>query len=261
MSELFIRLSFFVYGLCAGSFLNVCIYRIPQSKSLIKPGSFCPQCKTPIRFYDNIPLVSYIILGGKCRKCKTHISIRYPLIEMANGLLWMFCYMKFNMSAPSFIYPLFLSTLLTITFIDIDHRIIPDKISLPGIPVFFICALFIPEIGYKNSLFGILLGGGSLLLVAEGYSLITKQEGMGGGDIKLLAMIGAMIGWKGVFFTIFAASATGTVIGIAVMLATKNNMKLAVPFGPFLAFGAAAYVFFGEELINWYFSISGLITP
>ena len=259
MSELFIRLSFLIYGLCVGSFLNVCIYRIPLSKSLVRPASSCPNCKTPIKIYDNIPVLSYLFLGGRCRACKTPISFRYPLIELANGLLWMFCYMRYGMNPPCFIYLAFLSTLLVITFIDIDHRIIPDKISLPGIPVFFIGALFLPDVGYLNSIFGILLGGGSLLLVAEGYRLITKQEGMGGGDIKLLAMIGALLGWKGVFFTIFAASAVGTVVGLLVMIATRNNMKLAVPFGPFLAFGAALHVFAGEELIRWYFGISGLM--
>ncbi len=181
------------------------------------------------------------------------------MIEMLNGLLWMFCYMKYGFGVDCFIYLFFLSTLLVITFIDIDHRIIPDKISLPGIPVFFIGALFLPDVGFKNSLLGILLGGGSLLLVAETYHLITKQEGMGGGDIKLLAMIGALVGWKGVFFTIFAASAVGTIVGLTVMIITRNNMKLAVPFGPFLSFGACAYVFAGEEMIRWYFGMSGIV--
>jgi len=259
MPEIFIRFSFLIYGLCVGSFLNVCIYRIPLSLSLIKPGSSCPNCKTPIKFYDNIPVLGYLVLLGKCRACKHPISCRYPLIEIITGLLWLFCYLKFDISMECFVYIIFLSTLLVITFIDIDHRIIPDKISLPGIPFFFIGALFIPDMGYKNSLFGILLGGGSLLLIAEAYSLITRQEGMGGGDIKLLAMIGALIGWKGVFFTIFASSAIGTIVGITVMIITRNYMKLAVPFGPFLSFGAFLYVFFGEDIIMWYFGISGIV--
>ncbi len=226
--------------------------------SLVKPGSSCPSCNTPIRFYDNIPVLSFLLLLGRCRNCKHPISFRYPLIELITGILWLLCYLKYDISLSCFIHILFLCTLLVVTWIDIDHRIIPDKISLPGIPVFFIAAMFIPDVGFLNSLFGILLGGGSLLLVAESYRMITKQEGMGGGDIKLLAMIGAMIGWKGVFFTIFASSAVGTVIGLAVMIITRNNMKLAVPFGPFLSLGACLYVFFGEDVIQWYFGISGM---
>ena len=258
MPEIFVRFAFFIYGLCVGSFLNVCIFRIPESKSLVSPPSTCPSCNTAIRFYDNIPVLSYMLLRGRCRACKKSISLRYPLIELMTGLLWMLCYLKYGLTVECIIYIIFLSTLVVITFIDIDHRIIPDKISLPGIPVFFIAALFIPEIGWKNSVLGILLGGGSLLLVAEAYHLITKQEGMGGGDIKLLAMIGALIGWKGVFFTVFASSAIGTLVGVIVMIITRNNMKLAVPFGPFLAFGAGLYVFLGEAIIRWYLGISGI---
>ena len=142
------------------------------------------------------------------------------------------------------------------TFIDIDHRIIPDTISLPGIPIgFLLASLVLPSMNYKTSLAGILTGGGSLLAVAWIYNLITKKEGMGGGDIKLLAMIGAFTGWKGVLFTIFVASATGTLAGIAVMLKTKKGMKLAVPFGPFLSIGAILYIFFGTALISWYFNL------
>jgi leader peptidase (prepilin peptidase)/N-methyltransferase len=259
MFESLLRISFLVYGLCVGSFLNVCIYRLPQSLSLIRPASSCPKCNTPIKFYDNIPVLSYILLLGKCRKCKNPISIRYPLIEALTGLLWMFCFMKFGLTAECFIHILFVSTLVVITFIDIDHGIIPDRISLPGIPIFFVCGLFLPEVGLRNSIIGILLGGGSLLIVAEGYRLITKLEGMGGGDIKLLAMIGALIGWKGVFFTIFMSSAVGTVVGLAVMVATRNNMKLSVPFGPFLSLGALIYVFFGTDIISWYLGTSGIM--
>ncbi|GAB6094163.1 A24 family peptidase [Desulfatiferula olefinivorans] len=249
---------FFVYGLCVGSFLNVCIYRIPASQSLVRPRSSCPACGAPIRFYDNIPVLSFLILRGKCRSCGKRISIRYPSIELLTGTIWALCYARFGATVECLAYIVFLSVLIVITFIDMDHRIIPDVISLPGIPLFFAAALLATDLGWLNSLLGILLGGGSLWAVAEGYYLITKNEGMGGGDIKLLAMIGAMIGWKGVFFTIFASSAIGTLIGLAAIVVTRSNLRLAVPFGPFLALGAAVYVFAGREIIDWYYAFSGI---
>ncbi len=260
--ELQIYFIVLIYGLCIGSFLNVCIFRIPESLSIIKPRSSCPKCKTPIKSYDNIPVLSYIFLRGKCRTCKIPISPRYPLTEFFTGMMWVFTYMKFGFSIEFFIYVIFISVLIVITFIDLDHQIIPDIISLPGIPIFFIAALIIPSASlldaFITSIVGILAGGGSLLFVAWSYELITKNEGMGGGDIKLLAMIGALIGIKGVLFTIFASSAIGTIIGLCVMVATRNNMKLAIPFGPFLATGAVLYLFFGQQVIHWYINFSGL---
>lgn len=245
----------FAFGLCVGSFLNVCIYRIPASKSIVYPGSTCPRCATAIRFYDNIPLISYLLLAGKCRHCKAKISARYPLVELLGGLFALCVFLKFGLTIEALIYYVFIAVLLAIAFIDIDHRIIPDIISIPGIAVFFLAAFAIPALTWKESLLGILVGGGSLFLVAWVYHLLTKKEGMGGGDIKLLAMIGALIGWKGVLFSIFVSSATGTIVGLAAMLATRQNMKLAVPFGPFLAVGAITYIFFGPELIHWYFNM------
>ena len=166
-------------------------------------------------------------------------------------------FMKFGLSFETLIYYLFIATLLVITFIDIDHRIIPDVISLPGIPICFVASFALPAITYKDSLLGILIGGGSLFLVAWIYSLLTKKEGMGGGDIKLLAMMGAIVGWQGVLFTIFVASLVGTLAGLAVMLKSRQGTKLAVPFGPFLSIGAITYIFFGTQLIIWYFNILG----
>lgn len=256
MPEFILPLFYFIYGLCIGSFLNVCIYRIPYSKSLIYPASSCPACGTPIKFYDNIPVLSFIWLLGKCRVCKLPISFRYPFVEFLTGITWMMCYFRFGFSLECLVMIIFLSTLILISFIDLDHRIIPDIISLPGIPFFFLAAIYFTPLDWKNALFGILLGGGSLFLVAESYFLITKKEGMGGGDIKLLAMIGALIGWKGVFFTIFAASAIGTIVGFSIMIATRNNMKLAVPFGPFLSLGTALYLFYGNEIIQWYYGLT-----
>lgn len=245
----------FIFGVCIGSFLNVCIYRIPESKSIISPGSMCPGCNNPIKFYDNIPVLSFLILRAKCRNCNAPISLRYPVVEILTGLFALSVFIKFGSSIEAPIYFIFITTLLVITFIDIDHRIIPDLISLPGIILFFIASLIIPTISIRDSLIGILVGGGILYVTAELYLRITGKEGMGGGDVKLLAMIGALIGWQGVLFTIFASSLIGTIIGTIMMLIQGKNLKLAIPFGPFLSIGAVVYVFFGNEIINWYFSL------
>lgn len=169
------------------------------------------------------------------------------------GLFAVCVYLKFGFTLEAVIYFVFIATLLVITFIDIDHRIIPDIISIPGIPIFFLASLSIQP--YLDSLLGILSGGGILYLVALAYSLLTKKEGMGGGDIKLLAMIGALIGWKGVLFTIFVSSAAGTLSGLVIMILTRQGMKLAVPFGPFLAVGAIAYIFVGPQLMEFYLQL------
>jgi leader peptidase (prepilin peptidase)/N-methyltransferase len=242
----------FSFGLCVGSFLNVCIYRIPASKSIVHPRSMCPQCGHPIRAYDNIPLLSYLWLKAKCRDCGAPVSLRYPVVEFLGGLFAVASFLKFGLSTGALIVYAFITVLLVITFIDIDHQIIPDVITLPGIPLGFAASFAMPSTTWTDSLIGIAVGGGSLLLVAWGYQLLTRKEGMGGGDIKLLAMIGAVVGWKGVLFTIFVASAVGTLSGLAVMIRRRKNMKLAIPFGPFLAIGAIAYLFFGPELVFWY---------
>jgi leader peptidase (prepilin peptidase) / N-methyltransferase len=242
----------FLFGLFIGSFLNVCIYRIPENASIVTPPSNCPGCGTPVRFYDNIPVLSYLLLLGKCRSCRMHISLRYPLVEVLTGVVAALCVLRFGFTAVAAIYFAFMATLLVITFIDLDHRIIPDVISLPGIPIFFAATFFLPGIGPVDSLIGILAGGGSLFLVAWGYYMLTGKEGMGGGDIKLLGMIGAITGWQGILLTVFAASITGTVIGGLLMIVSGKNLKLAIPFGPFLALGAAIHVFYGHEIIQWY---------
>lgn len=247
----------FLFGLIIGSFLNVCIYRLPKSKSIVFPGSSCTQCGAEIPFYDNIPVLSYLILKGKCRFCKTSISFRYPLVEIISGLMAAALFLKFGLTPEMPVYYVFIASLLVVTFIDIDFQIIPDVISLPGIPIFFAASFILSDMTYVESILGILLGGGSLYAIAWGYSAIMKKEGMGGGDIKLLAMIGAAIGWKGVIFTVFVSSTVGSIIGVILMVLTEKNMKLSIPFGPFLSIGAMAYVFFGPELIHWYFNLLG----
>jgi len=250
-----IEMFIFLMGLCIGSFLNVCIYRLPESKSIVHPRSMCPNCDTRIPFYDNIPLFSYLWLKGKCRRCKVKISMRYPMVELLGGLVALGTYLRFGLTIETLIYYVFIAALLVVTFIDLDHRIIPDVITLPGIPICFAASFALPDITYKDALLGILIGGGSLFLVAWVYTILTKKEGMGGGDIKLLAMMGAIVGWQGVLFTIFVASLVGTLAGFAVMLQSRKGMKLAVPFGPFLSIGSITYIFFGTELVTWYLNL------
>ena len=225
----------FVFGACIGSFLNVCIYRIPEGKSIVYPPSACPQCGYVLRFYDNIPIISYILLRARCRRCHIHIPMRYPLVEFITGIAALAVFLKFGPTPAAGIYFLFIAVLLVITYIDIDHQIIPAILSLSG-----------------DALIGILAGGGTLYVVAVGYQLLTKRDGMGGGDIKLLAMIGALIGWQGILFTIFVSSLSGTLVGLLLTLPAGRSMKSRLPFGPFLAAGAIAYVFFGPQLIHWY---------
>jgi len=248
-------LAVFVLGCCIGSFLNVCIHRLPLEQSIVSPGSHCPVCSEPIHFYDNLPLLSYLLLGGRCRRCRTAIPWRYPLVELLAGLLALALWTRFGWAAATGIYFLFSAALLVVTFIDLDHQIIPDRITLPGIPLFGLAALLFLDRAWQEVLLGILAGGGSLWGVAWVYSRITGKEGMGGGDIKLLAMIGALLGWQGVLFTIFSASALGTVVGLVLMLHARGNMKMAIPFGPFLAVGALTYLFFGPHLVELYLGL------
>ncbi len=256
MVNVFLEIIIFLFGLCIGSFLNVCIYRLPLSQSIARPArSVCPGCGGIIRFYDNIPIVSYLLLKRQCRYCSFRIPFRYPLVEFLSGLCALIILKQFGLSIEFFVYFIFITALIVVTFIDLDHRIIPDVITLPGIPIFFGLSFLMPENNWINSISGILAGGGSLLTVAWVYSLLTGKEGMGGGDIKLLAMAGALIGWKGVLFTIFISSAAGALVGIVLMLRTRKGMKLAVPFGPFISLGAIVYIFFGPELINWYLNL------
>jgi len=247
----FYLIAFFL-GAVIGSFLNVCIVRIPQKKSIVSPPSHCPNCGSAIRPYDNIPILSYTFLRGRCRGCGVKIPFRYTFVEILTALLSVFLYLGFGPSITYLIYLLFVSSLVVITFIDLEYRIIPDVISLPGIVIGFLVSFIAPEIQWTNSILGILLGGGSLLLVAVVYEKITGSEGMGGGDVKLLAMIGAFLGWKGVLFTVMASSLFGTAIGGALMLLSGKGRKLAIPFGPFLSVGAFVYLIWGDLLISWY---------
>jgi leader peptidase (prepilin peptidase)/N-methyltransferase len=251
----FFLVTIFVFGAIIGSFLNVCIYRIPADLSVVKPRSRCPHCETQIRWYHNIPISSWLLLKGKCAYCSAEVPVRYLLVEVLTGSLFVLFFYRFGFHLITPVALLLVATLVVITFIDLDHQIIPDVISLPGIPVGFLCSFLIPWVSWQSSLLGILLGGGSLLTIALGYELLTGKEGMGFGDVKLLAMLGALLGWTAIFPIIFIGSTLGTLVGVPLMLFKKANSKLAIPFGPFLAAGALLHLFFiqyTDPLMRWY---------
>jgi leader peptidase (prepilin peptidase)/N-methyltransferase len=250
----------FIFGAVIGSFLNVCIYRIPRNQSIVFPSSRCPSCNTSIRVWDNIPILSYIILRGKCRSCGEKISPRYPLVEALNAFSYAAVLWRYGIGWDFIIYCLLLSALIVITFIDLDFFIIPDRITLAGIPLGLAAGCFIlPDpfmrasfLGYKASIIGALGGFIFYFLMAELSIRLFKKEGMGGGDIKMMAMIGGFMGWKSVILTTFAGSLLGSVGGIAFMIAKGKGRGTLIPFGPFLALGAVISLFFGQEIIMWY---------
>ncbi len=254
----------FIFGLNIGSFLNVCIYRLPKSESIVNPPSHCPKCNKKIEWFDNIPLISYILLRGKCRNCKTAISPRYFLVELLTGVMFFFLMFKFGLSFDFFIFMIFTCVLIIVTFIDFDHFLIPDVLVLPGIvlglavsfknsllmnlsPLFFDVSY--PLSVFLNSLTGAIFGFLSLLFVAVLGEMLFKKEAMGGGDLKLLAMMGAFLGWKNVFFTIFMSSLVGAVIGITLIIFKKKGKGEYIPYGPYLALAGIINIFWGDILI------------
>jgi leader peptidase (prepilin peptidase)/N-methyltransferase len=265
-----------VFGLLIGSFLNVCIVRIPRDRSIVTPPSHCPRCRTRIRFYDNIPLVSFLLLRGKCRTCGEPISWRYPFVELLNALLYVWLVWEFWLGGETLLLMALCSSLIVITFIDFDFMIIPDVITLPGILVgvtigpFFLSALNEPlpfHLGYLlphawpflvrflNSVLGMLCGGLPLFLIGWGWKKLRHEEGMGGGDVKLMGMVGAFLGWKGAFLTIFLGSIIGSLVGITLMMLKLHKKGQLIPFGPFLALGAVATAFYGPDIIGWYLGL------
>jgi len=250
--HLFFSILTFVFGAVVGSFLNVCIHRLPVGKSIVRPRSHCPVCRKAIAPYDNIPLLSYLLLRARCRHCGTAISPVYPAVEFLTAVLSLVLFRKYGLSLPYLASFVFSAALVVITFIDLEHQIIPDVISLPGIPLFAVAGVAVMGLSVWDSLLGILLGGGVLYLVAAGYELVRRQEGMGGGDIKLLAMIGGFLGWKSLLFVILVSSLLGAVAGISLILYRKGDLKYAIPFGPFLSAAAVLYFFYGETFIRFF---------
>jgi leader peptidase (prepilin peptidase)/N-methyltransferase len=246
----------FVVGAVIGSFLNVCIHRLPAGESVVYPPSHCPGCGARIRSWDNIPLLSYLLLRGRCRSCAGAISLRYPLVEALSGILLVLLLYGFGLAPKLGVYGAFVAALIVVTFIDLDHQIIPDVISLPGIVVGLVASALGQGPPLLESALGALVGGGILYAVAVGYHALTGREGMGGGDIKLLAMIGAFLGWRGVLVSLIIGSFTGAVVGISLILVRRQDRQVPIPFGPFLALGALCALAFGDRLITWYLQMA-----
>jgi len=241
-----VTLSFvFIFGLLIGSFSNVCIYRLPKKESVSFPGSHCTACNTPIRALDNIPVFSYLFLGGKCRACGQKISILYPLIEITVALLIVAVFVKFGISWEFLIYSVVCTALVIITVIDYEHKIIPYRITLPGIVLGLGAGSYLT--GPINSGLGFLLGGGLFYLLA-----VLSRGGMGGGDIKFIAAAGALLGCQKVLLVIFLGAILGSIVGLVLMAAKKKDRKSQIPFGPFLAIGTLIAIFFGDDLISLY---------
>lgn len=245
----------FVFGLLFGSFGNVVIARLPEKESVVHPRSRCPHCKNQISWHDNIPLISYLVLRGKCRNCKKPISIRYPIIELLSGLLFLFIYLKTGLNWTMLELIIFAWAGLVASTIDIDRRILPDVITLPGIVIGLIGAALNPDRHFLDGLIGVIGGGGFLWLVAYVYAAVRNEEGMGGGDIKLIAWIGAVLGWRAVIFSILVSSITGSLFGISVAAFKKSGLKTAIPFGPFLYFAAILFIFIGTDVMKAYLAI------
>lgn len=252
----------FFIGAIVGSFLNVCIYRIPKELSIIFPSSRCPSCDNPVRPLDNIPILSYFLLKGRCRFCREKISIRYPIVESLNAILYVVVLWRFGAYFPwvLLIYFIFLSSLIVITFIDLEYQIIPNGITLSGIPLALVFgSTILPDpfsradlLGFKASIIGILLGGGLFYIIRVLGTLVFKKEAMGGGDIKMMAMVGGILGWKGVLLTTFLGSLAGSVIGVFLILKKGGEWGSRIPFGPYLAFGAVLSLILGQELLTWF---------
>ena len=240
-----------LFGACIGSFLNVVIYRVPLGQSIVSPPSRCPKCGNRLPWHDNLPIVGWLLLGGRCRQCKNPISIQYPLVELITALLFVLVVWLTPPGPLMVSRLLFVCILIALFGIDLEHQILPNAITLPGI-VAGVLLSFIAPPGWRDALLGVLLGAGILYAVAGAYYLWRRQEGLGMGDVKMLAMIGAFLGWKAVLVTMALSSFSGAAIGLTMIAAQRGGMKLALPFGTFLAIGALVAMFVGEPLVTWY---------
>lgn len=248
----------FVVGLLFGSFANVVIYRLPLGKSVVSPRSACTKCGKMIAWYDNVPVLSWIFLGAKCRHCRNPIPIRYPIVELLTGLVFGAIMYKYGYQWVTLEYLVFAWSLIVVSFIDLDHMILPDVFTLSGILIGLVGAALNPERQFSNALLGVLLGGGFLYAIAYTYLVLRKEEGMGGGDIKLLAWIGAVLGWTSIPFVILASSVLGSIVGLGLALRRRAGLKSVIPFGPYLALAALVFLLGGEAIGLWYI---GLFLP
>lgn len=238
-------------GLAVGSFLNVCIYRLPRRESILWPASRCPSCGRPLSWFDNIPVLSWIALGGRCRRCRASIGATYPLVEATTAAVFVFGYLIYGWTPLLAARLLFACSMIVLFAIDLRHQILPNVITLPGIVIGFALAFFLPP-GWLSSLIGLLAGGGVLFAIAEVYYRARGIEGLGMGDVKMLAMIGAFLGWQLMLVTLILASFSGSVVGVSLLASGRGGMKAALPFGTFLAVGALVAAVVGDALVAWY---------
>lgn len=266
----------FCFGLIIGSFLNVCILRIPERKSIVLPASACPKCGAPIRPYDNIPVLSYLLLGGKCRACKTKISAMYPLVELLTALLFFACYRAFGLTPQTLKWAVFSALMIVLVFTDFRERILPDAVNYTGFALGLLLSLFTqpadgtarwmasrlfafppptPVLSLVDALLGAAVGSGLLWLVSEAYFRLRRREGMGLGDVKMMLLAGAFLGAKRTLLTIMAGSLLGSILGLAFILVRRKDSTYELPFGTFLGMAALLVMFFGTPVVDWYQSL------
>ncbi len=266
----------FIFGLIFGSFLNVCISRLPAGKSIVHPGSSCPKCGKPIKPYDNIPVLSYLVLLGKCRHCKARISPVYPAVELLTGALFLLCYLEFGNAVLTVKWAAFSAILVVLIFTDWRERILPDKVNFTGLAFALAISFFVrpedgtaswiaarlfdfpppaPVISFADALIGAAVGGGLLWIVGEGYFRLRGREGMGFGDVKMMLMAGAFLGLRRTILTILAGSILGALLGAIFIIASRKGSNYELPFGTFLGAAALLVVFFGSPIVAWYQSL------
>lgn len=238
-------------GLVIGSFLNVCIYRLPRRESVVWPASRCGACARTLAWYENVPVVSWLVLGGRCRTCRASIGVTYPAVELATGVIFAGGYLVYGVQPLLFVRLAFASMLIVLFVIDLRHRILPDRITLSGIAIGLGASVVLPP-GPVSAFAGALVGGGLLWAISEGYFRLRGREGLGFGDVKMLAMIGAFLGWELTLLTLFVASLAGSAAGVALIVSRRGGMQSALPFGTFLAIGALVAAVVGDGLVRWY---------
>jgi leader peptidase (prepilin peptidase)/N-methyltransferase len=251
---IFVGFWFAAFGLVVGSFLNVCIYRLPLKQSIVWPASRCTACERPLDWYENIPVVAWLALGGRCRTCQTSISAMYPIIELITSALFVGAYLLYGVTPLVFVRIAFGCAMIVLFVIDLQHRILPNVITVTGVPIGLALSLFLPP-GWKESLIGLLLGGGVLYVIGEAYYRLRGIDGLGMGDVKMLAMIGAFLGWRLTLVTLIFASFTGSLVGVGMLVSGRGGMKAALPFGTFLAVGALVAAVAGDQIFTWYLSL------
>ena len=242
-----------LFGLVIGSFLNVCIYRLPRGESVAWPASRCTSCQRALAWYENVPVLSWAVLGGRCRTCKARVSVVYPVIELTTGILFGAAYCWYGPTPLGIVRMLFGCAMVVLFVIDLQHRILPNVITVPGTFIGLALSLFLPP-GWVSSLIGVAVGGGMLFGIAETYYRIRGIQGLGMGDVKMLAMIGAFLGWQLTLVTLILASFGGALVGVALIVTQRGGMQAALPFGTFLAVAAAIAAVAGDSLVTWYLS-------